>query len=112
MSVRPVTAVPRADPGATAGEARTALLGRSFASAADLAVCEGDRVLGIVPIEQLLAADAQKPVGELLEAPNIVDADTDEELAAYRVARNGARSLAVVDGSGTFLGLVPPRDAV
>ena len=87
-------------------------MGRSFASAVDLAVCDGGRLVGLVPIEQLLAAAADEPVGGLVERPVVVRADVDEELAAARLARNGGRSIAVVDDGGAFVGLVPPIQAV
>lgn len=104
--------VPRADPRTPAGEVRTALVGCSFPGTVDLAVCDGDRFVGVVPFERLLAADAGRPVGELAEPTALVDIDVDEELAAARLARNGGRSLAVVDDRGRFIGLVSPRQAV
>jgi magnesium transporter len=111
-AVAPDADVPRARPDAVAGDVRAGLAGRSFASAVDLAVCDGERLVGVVPIERLLAAAAHVPVGELAEAAVSVPADADEELAAARMARNGGRSVAVVDGGGAFVGLVSPTQAV
>ena len=68
-AVAPEADVPRARPDAPAGDVRAGLAGRSFASAVDLAVCDGERLVGLVSIEQLLAAAAHGPVGELAEAP-------------------------------------------
>ena len=111
-AVAPETGIPRANPEALAGEVRKGLVGRSFASAVDLAVCDGDRLVGLVPIERLLAAAADRPLGELAQPAIRVPIGVDEELAAARLARNGGRSLAVVDDDGVFVGLVTPRQAV
>ena len=108
----PEAGIPRAGPEAPAGEVREGLVGRSFASAVDLAVCDGDRLVGLVPIERLLAAPAGRAVGELAEPAVHVRAGVDEELAAARLARNGGRSLAVLDDDGAFVGLVSPSQAV
>ena len=110
-AVAPEAGIPRAHPEAPAGEVRKGLVGRSFASAVDLAVCDGDRLVGLVPIERLLAAAEDRPVGELAEPAVSVRAGVDEELAAARLARSGGRSLAVVDDAGAFVGLVPPKHA-
>ena len=91
---------------------RKGLVGRSFASAIDLAVCDGERLVGLVPIERLLAAAADRPVWKLAEPAVRVRAGVDEELAAARLARNGGRSLAVLDDDGAFVGLVTPNQAV
>ena len=106
------TSAPRAHPGTPAGEVRDDLVGCSPSGATDLAVCDGDRFVGLVPFERLLAATPDRPVGELTEPAAVVDLDVDEELAAARLARNGGRSLAIVDDRGRFIGLVSPRQAV
>ena len=104
-----VSGVPKADPGRSAGVVWEALTGASFETATDVAVCDGDRLLGLVAIERLLAADAGTPIGELLdETPFIVAADVDREHVALRVADAGRRSAAVADADGLFLGIVPP----
>ena len=111
-AVAPEVGIPRARPEAPASEVREDLVGRSYASAVDVAVCDGERLVGLVPIERLLAADAERPVGELAEPAVRVRSDVEEELAAVRLARNGGRSLAVVDDGGAFVGLVSTRQAV
>ena len=40
------------------GQVREAMVGCSYTSAADLAVCEGDALVGLVTIEMLLGAEA------------------------------------------------------
>ena len=111
-AVAPETGIPRARPEAPAGAVRKGLVGRSFASVVDLAVCDGDRLVGLVPIERLLAAAAGRPLGELAQPAVRVRAGVDEEVAAARLARNGGRSLAVVGDDDAFVGLVTPRQAV
>jgi magnesium transporter len=111
-ALAPEAGIPRSDPEAPAGEVRKGLVGRSFASAVDLAVCDGERFVGLVPIERLLAAAAGRPVGELAEPAVRVRAGVDEELAAAWLARNGGRSLAVVGDDDAFVGLVLPSQAV
>lgn len=100
--------VPTAAPASRAGDARAALEGRAFDSATELAVVEAGRLVGLVPIERLLAADADAELGGLaFEAATVAPGD-DLEVAARRAASRGARSVAVVDADGAFLGLVPP----
>jgi magnesium transporter len=108
----PQTGVPRAQFGTPAGEVREDLVGGSLSGAIDLAVCDGERFVGLVPLERLLAAASDRPIGELAEPTVVVGVDVDEELAAVRLARNGGRSLAIVDDRGLFIGLVSPRQAV
>jgi magnesium transporter len=110
MNVRPLTAIPRAAPDATAGAVLAGLRDTAFESAVDVAVLDADgRLAGLVPIERLLAADAETAAVTLLEPAATVTADADEELAATAVAQAGSRSLAVLDGDGGFVGLVPPE---
>jgi magnesium transporter len=102
--------VPRAEPASLAGDVRRSLLGRSFDSADDVAVCEGDRLVGLVTIEQLLAASDDTPLGEIMDAdPPVVAPGIDQEIAAWRMVRHGESSLAVVDERGRFQGLIPPN---
>jgi magnesium transporter len=112
VNVQPLTTVPRAGPEATAGEILADLRAGSFESAVDVAVLEERRLLGLVPIERLLAAPAATRADALLEPAVTVTADADEELAAASVAQAGGRSLAVLDGDGHFLGLVPPEQTL
>lgn len=102
-----VAQVPRASPGARADEVRTALAGRVFASATEVAVLEGERLVGVVGIERLLAAPPDAPLGELADAPVVVSPELDLEAATRAAARSGGRSVAVVDADHRFHGLVP-----
>lgn len=101
--------IPRASPGSRAGEVRQTLVGRRFESVADVAVCEGERLVGLVPIERLLAADGGTPLAELMDAdPPYVAPGADQEVAAWRMVQHGESSLAVADAEGRFRGLIPP----
>jgi magnesium transporter len=101
--------VPVATPGQIAGDVRDALIGREFESAEDVAVLEGRVLRGLVTIEQLLAADAQARIEEVMDAdPPVVSPDADQELVAWEMCHRGESSAAVVDGEGHFVGLVPP----
>jgi magnesium transporter len=103
-----VAHVPRGAPTLRAGEVRASLAGRQFASATELAVLDGERLVGVVGIEQLLAAPDAAPLGELAETPQIVPPEADLEAATRAAARAAGRSVAVVDAQGRFHGLVPP----
>jgi magnesium transporter len=102
--------VPVARPGDTAGAVRTAMTGAAYDTADDVAVLDGRRLVGIVPIETLIAADPGVSVGELMDAdPPVVTPDADQERVAWEMVRRSESSVAVVDGGGEFAGLVPPH---
>ena len=82
--------VPQAHPSQTAGEALRALLAGSFEYANDSPVVDGDALVGVVPLEALLAADPGCPLAELADGRFAsVSADTDRERAAALAARLG-----------------------
>lgn len=102
--------VPVAAPTESAESARTALVGATFECADDVAVLEADRLVGIVPIERLLAAAPDTSMADLMDAdPPVVAPGADGEQAAWEMVRRNESSVAVVDGSGAFRGLVPPH---
>jgi magnesium transporter len=102
--------VPRADPEQRAGALREALAGRRFECASHVVVCAGERFLGILPIEDLLAAPAEARVGELMDRePPVVAPGVDQEIAAWRAVRHRESALAVVDAEGRFRGIIPPH---
>jgi len=107
-----VREVPRAAAADQAHKVLAELEGKLFESAVDVAVCEGERLVGLVPIERLLAAEPATQLGELIvdRLPISIAEGADLETAAAQAARRGARTVAVVNGSGTFLGLVPPEE--
>ncbi|MGZ5372701.1 MAG: magnesium transporter [Aeromicrobium sp.] len=112
------TDVPLCRPDATVSAVRATLLGRTYQSAADVAVCAMDeggshRLLGLIPLEALLAADGAIVVRDLMDAdPPVVSPGLDQEKAAWKAAKHGESSLAVVDADGWFRGLVPPARLV
>ncbi len=104
------TAVPIAAPDDRAGDVRRSLEGRRFESASHVAVCEGERLAGLLTIEALLAAPAATPVRELMDpSPPVVAEGVDQEVAAWQAVRRGESGLAVLDRNGRFAGLVPPH---
>jgi magnesium transporter len=105
-----VTDVPTCSPDVTAGALRQLLVRSDFASVADVAVCTSDaRLLGLIPVERVLGAAEPVRARELMDTdPPVVSPGTDQERAAWKAARHGECSLAVVDEDGTFRGLVPP----
>jgi magnesium transporter len=85
------------------------MVGRSFTSAADVAVCDSDQLVGLVSVEALLAADAGTPIRDVMvSALPVVAPGSDQEVAAWRMVKENESSLAVVDERGRFLGLIPP----
>ena len=93
----------------TAGDVRRGLHGRTFDTVADIAVCRGRQLLGLVSAEALLAAEEGTRAHELMDPdPPVVRAGEDQEKAAWKAVQHGESSLAVVDHDGSFRGLVPP----
>jgi len=109
-----VTNVPMCTPDSTASQVRAMLAGRRFESAADVAVCAyGDgfppRLVGLIPLESIIAADAQTLAGDLMDPePPVAAPGLHREKAAWKATAHGESSLAVVDTDGSFRGLVPP----
>ncbi|HEX2413385.1 MAG TPA: magnesium transporter [Solirubrobacteraceae bacterium] len=102
--------VPTAPPSETAGAARAALADSAYDSAVDVAVLDGGRLAGLVPIERLLAAPADSPLADLMDPePPVVGPETDQERAAWTMIERGESSLAVADEHGRFLGLIAPQ---
>jgi magnesium transporter len=104
-----VTAVPVAAPDQSAGMMRAALTGQHFDSAADIAVCDGSRLVGLIRIEDLLAAPDAVLARDLMDAePPVVRPGVSREMAAWQAVNHGEGSLAVVDDDDGFVGLIPP----
>lgn len=103
------TEVPVSRPGDTVDETIEAMRNRSYETAVDVAVCDGDRLLGLVTIERLLAAPGHATLASVMDdTPPIVAPGLDQERAAWRMVQQNESSLAVVDDDGRFVGLVPP----
>ena len=92
-----------------AGEVRGQLAGHEFRCAEDVVVLESGRLVGLVSIERLLAADSNASVEDIMDPdPPRVAPDTDQERAARGMVDRHECALAVVDADGRFLGLIPP----
>lgn len=109
-----VTDVPLCGPDTTAAEIHATLLGVHHESAVDVAVCTQDRtrshrLLGLITLEKLLAADPNTLARDLMDPdPPVVRPGMDQGKAAWKAAHRGESSLAVVDADEAFRGLVPP----
>lgn len=102
--------IPRARPDEPAGDVRDALADRRFDSVAAVAVLDGDRLVGLVMLEALLAAPSEAAVGSIMDpAPPVLMPDGDQERAAWAMVAAGESALAVEDARGAFVGLVPPE---
>jgi magnesium transporter len=91
-------------------DVRRRLPGQRYESASHIVVCAGSSFLGIVRVEDLLAAPADATMAQLMDPhPPAVAPGVDQEVAAWHALRHGESALAVVDASGTFMGLIPPH---
>jgi len=105
--------VPVVRPATSAEEVRRSLKGQHFDSAANIAVCENGTLVGLIRVEDLLAAEDGTTASELMDTdPPVVRPGEDQELAAWKAVRHGESSLAVVDESGVFIGLIPPPSLI
>ena len=107
------TRVPVVGPLERVNDVRARLVGQRYDSASHIVVCESDRFVGMVTIEQLLVAEADFTMQSLIdrEAP-VVAPGVDQEVAAWRAVRHGESALAVVDQRGHFVGVIPPHRVV
>jgi len=105
--------VPACAPDERAGDVRASLVGRDFDCADDVAVLDGQSLVGLLALERLLAADEKARVRDLMDAdPPVVTPGVDEEAVAWEMVRRGESSVAVLDADGGFVGLVPPHRMV
>ena len=92
-----------------AGDVLEMLEGAGPYTVAEVAVCDGDRLVGLISLERLLAADRDMGVGTLVDGrPPTTTVDADPEALAWQAARAGARSVAVVDVDDRFSGSSRP----
>jgi magnesium transporter len=107
------TDVPVVSADASAAEVHSALVGRRFATTAAVVVCDNGRLVGLVRLEELFAAPRNAAAAELVDRDAVVVAATvDREVAVQRAVHRGRDTLAVVDDTGRFLGLVPPPEVL
>ncbi|HXV37127.1 MAG TPA: magnesium transporter [Myxococcota bacterium] len=103
-------AVPVVGPEQRATQVREALAGQRFESASHIAVCDEREFLGIVTIENLLAAAADARMCDIADrdAPRLTPG-ADQEVAAWHAVRSRESALSVVDRNGRFVGVIPPH---
>jgi magnesium transporter len=103
------TSVPVTTPASTIAEVRQALIGQHYETASLVVVCEAGKFMGVVRIEDLLAAPADAQVLTVMDrdAP-FVAPGLDQEVAAWHAIRNEESALSVVDAEGRFIGVIPP----
>jgi magnesium transporter len=108
------TVVATTGPDEPVGEVLTRLRAMSrLETAADIAVVDRGRLVGLIPIEALLAAPDHNLAGSIMDPdPPVVGPGVDQEIAAAKAVTKGESSLAVIDDSGSFLGLIPPHRMV
>ena len=88
-----------------------ALLKRqAFDCASHIVICDDKRFRGVARIEDVLIAEPATPISAIMDvnAPT-VGPGVDQEMAAWRASKRGESALAVVDGKGDFVGLIPPH---
>lgn len=102
--------VPVFAPGCRAEDARRQLVGQRYDCASHVVVCDQQRFLGVVRIEDLLVAPADTPLCDVMDrdAP-FVTPRVDQEVAAWHAVRNKESALAVLDRDGRFVGVIPPH---
>jgi magnesium transporter len=102
-------AVPVAAPTDAIGAIRRGLGGRRFDTAAAVAVCDEGRLVGLLRMEDLLAAPEEASAAEVMDPdPPVVGSGMHQERAAWQAVQHGESTMAVVDEQRTFLGLIPP----
>jgi len=100
--------VPLAGRQDTVGAVLDRMLGHLYDSAGVVAVLDGDQLLGLVPLERILAASPPTLVTDIMDTdPPVVGPGTDQERAAWLAVQHAEPTLAVVDATGRFVGLVP-----
>ncbi|TRW44094.1 magnesium transporter [Georgenia yuyongxinii] len=100
--------VPTAGAAESAGQVLEAMRGRTYDSASVVAVLDEESLIGLVPIERVLAAAPGARLADLMDTdPPVVAPSTAQERAAWAAVQRAEPALAVVDDVGRFAGLVP-----
>jgi magnesium transporter len=102
--------VPVAAPADTVEAVMDSLRGKTFDSAAVIAVCRSGRLEGLCTIERLLAARPDVPISNVMDRrPPMVAPGINQEHAAWQAVQRKEPGLAVVDERQRFIGLIPPQ---
>ena len=103
-------AVPIAPPCRSVGALLERMRGERYDSASVIAVCEGERLVGLLTIERLLAASPETSMDDVMDRdPPVVVPGCDQERVAWLAVGRGEPGLAVVDEAGRFHGLIAPH---
>ena len=107
---RATTDVPTVGPDVLVADVRLLLGSTGFGYSGHVAVVDGERLVGLVPVERLITAPDTHPVGSVVDVdvPRVAP-DAFDESAAAQAARRGTRVLAVEGEGGRFVGVVPPE---
>ena len=101
--------VPIAAPADRVVDIRRALEGQRFDTVAEIAICEEGKLIGLLNIEDVLAAPEETLAHQIMDPdPPVVAPGLDQEVAAWKAVQHGESSLAVVDAAGRFVGMIPP----
>jgi magnesium transporter len=85
------------------------MAGVGYDCAEDVAVLEGRRLVGIVPIEVLMAAAESARLAELMDPdPPVVTPEAEQESVAWAMVRRNESSVAVVNGRASSWGSSRP----
>ena len=89
-----VTDVPLCGPDMPMSELHAMLIGHPYESTADVAVCGFDddaahRLLGVIPLEKVLAAGPTRLARDLMDDPAVVATGLRQEEAAWKAAHHG-----------------------
>jgi magnesium transporter len=98
----------RSGPGDSVRSVVEALRGRAGATPAWIAVCDGEQLMSLVAVSQLLMAGEARPIEQIDGASFMrVDASISAESAAWLATMTDAELVAVEDDAGRFQGIVP-----
>jgi magnesium transporter len=76
-------------------------------------VNEQDKLVGVVPLRNLITAPGEKRLSEIMQASVFnVQVDTDQEEVARMVSQYDFAAIPVVDGAGKLLGVITHDDVV
>lgn len=101
--------VPLCAPETRCDDLRRELVGRRFEVLDDIVVLSDETVVGLVRVEDLVAAPDDTLVADIMDHdPPMVSEDADQETVAWKAVERAESCLVVVDGEGRFLGLIPP----
>jgi len=101
--------VPVTSPETQIGELRESLEQVHFESATHIGVCDRDKFVGVLRVEDLFGAPPEAKVSEIMDAdPPAVAPGVDQEKAAWKAVQHGESALAVIDNGGRFVGFIPP----